>query len=164
MIKYFKELTTQDITSIINCLVVIITAIYAFVQYRATKKSNREIGLIKTFEYLQNRDFIVARRHVLRILPTKLFKDWDAEDYEYAETVCRNYDTACLMNERTGYKKNIKEIATKWHDSVKNCYKICEPLILKYRNERGEGFWNHFDKLYNEALNLETDNTDNLLK
>ena len=160
MLFDIKPLSIQDITSIITCITVVLSAYYAFTQYKATRLSDSENALIKTYEFLQSRDFIIARRYIFKHLANKPFENWTDEDIDNAETVCRNYDTAFLINEQQGYENNLRKISVKWNHSIINSYKICKPLILNYKSSRGGGFWNHFDKLHALAGKVKTDNTD----
>lgn len=164
MNKFATQISIQDITSIINCIVVVIAALYAYRQYKISKLIKMEETLLKTYDFIQKEDFISARRKVLKVLSEKEFENWTKKDKKYAEKVCRDYDTAYLMNDQLGYEKNCKIIAIKWNYSIKKSYKTLHPLIQEYRDKRGNGFWNHFEKLYFLATNLDTDDTDNLIK
>ncbi len=157
-----NNISIQDITSIVNCIVVVIAALYAYRQYKISKLIKSEETLLKTFEFIQKEEFVNARREVLKRLANKEFSNWNEKDIKYAEKVCRDYDIAYLMNDQLGYAKNCKIIAIKWNNSIIKSYLIVKPLIEKYRTERGNGFLHHFDKLYCLAKNLGTDNTDQL--
>lgn len=156
-------ITIQDITSIINCLVVILAVLYAYRQYNITKIAKRDDTLLKSYEFLQKDDFINARGIVQKTLNTKPFATWSEQDIKSAEKVCRDYDTVFLMNSQLGYDTNTRIIAVKWNHSIIKSFTTCIPLIEKYRKERGEGFWNHFEKLYFLAKKMATDDTDDIM-
>lgn len=156
-----KPLSVQDIVALLSFLVLITGTIYAYNQYKESKKSRIQANFIKTVEYLQDNDFVKARHHIQSKLKTKPFHEWNDEDINFAEIVCRKYDTVCLMNERLNMGSNLSEISTKWQHSIKNCYQICKPLIEKYQIERDKYFWNHFSKL-NELASKSNSNTDTL--
>ncbi len=164
MNNFLSQISIQDITSIINTIVVIIALLYAYRQYKISQKIKTDETLLKTYEFIQKEEFIAARRVVLKRLSEIEFKDWTRKDEKYAEKVCRDYDTAHLMNDQFDFKENCKIIAIKWNYSIIKSYTITQPLIEKYRNERGAGFWKNFEKLYLLAKELDTDDTDNLLK
>lgn len=163
--KVFKieKLSTQDTLSVLSFIILLLATVYAYRQYKQSKVTSRENSYLKTIELLQEEKFIEARKYVLSNLTNKAFEKWDDNDLQFAETVCRNYDFAYLMNERLNMAIVNTEIASKWNYSIKKCYLACQPLIQKYQEERDINFWNHFDKLY-ELANITNSNIQEAVK
>ena len=47
-------------------------------------------------------------------------------------------------------------VVNEWRDSIIKCWEAAKPMIEEYRKKRGKDFWDDFEKLYKEAMKIET--------
>jgi hypothetical protein len=129
-----------------------IIAVWQLLEMRGARKLSAFTNLIQS---LQREEIRKARRTLLKDLSRKKnFNSWTEDEIMKAEMVCHTYDTAGLMVS----KKHIdgKLVAVEWHNSIVRCWEAAEPMITRYKWERGDDFFRHFEKLYEMAQEYES--------
>ena len=133
-------------------LVILITAIFAIFQLREVVMSRKVSAFISVCQYLQKEDARKARDILIKVLG-KDFKDWSKEEIEAAEKSCSTYDIAGIMVSKKLIEKDL--ILDEWRNSIIKCWEAAKPMIIEYRKDRGEDFWDDFEKLYEMAIKIE---------
>ena len=148
--------TIVGIAQIVTALVLLATFLIGFRQLRAMNKANQAQTHFKIFDILCRDEIVKARRIVM----TRLFKrgekqylrDWTEEEKEAAETVCRTYDQAGLYVRLEMIPS--KDFVRDWRDSITKCHEAVKPLLEVYRSDRGDDFWENFERLAEKAQKL----------
>ena len=141
------------VSTAFTALVILITAILAILQLRENSRSRKVTAFISLYQFLQQEEIRKARGILIGISRGN-FKDWSKEDIEASEKACHTYDVAGIMVS----KKLIEEdlVVNEWRDSIIKCWEAAKPMILEYRKERGEDFWDDFERIYEKANKIET--------
>lgn len=98
-------------------------------------------SLLAMIRFLQENGAREDRR-ILINLKAKPFENWSQSEIDAAERVCQAYDiTAILIRESLLPEEPI---ILNWGHSILRCHNAALPMLLKYRTERGETFWDDF--------------------
>lgn len=101
-------------------------------------------SLLAMIQFLQDTRAREDRR-VLINLKSEPFENWSPSEIDSAERVCQAYDiTAILIREGLLPEEPI---ILNWGHSIRLCLNAALPMLLKYRTERGETFWDDFSWL-----------------
>jgi len=141
------------ISTAFMALVILITAIFAVLQLREISRSRKVTAFMNLSQFLQREEIREARR-ILIGTSGKNFEDWSKEEIEAAEKACSTYDVAGIMVSKKLIEKDL--VVNEWRDSIIKCWEAAKPMIEEYRKKRGKDFWDDFEKLYKEAMKIET--------
>ena len=141
------------ISTAFMALVILITAIFAVLQLREISRSRKVTAFMNLSQFLQREEIRRARR-ILIGTSGKSFEDWSEEEIEAAERACSTYDVAGIMVSKKLIEKDL--VVNEWRDSIIKCWEAAKPMIEEYRKKRGKDFWDDFEKLYKEAMKIET--------
>jgi hypothetical protein len=139
-------------------LVILATAVFAALQLKQVSKSRKAQTFMELSKYLQREEIREARR-VLIGISGKEYKDWSKEETEAAEKASHTYDVAGVMVFRKLIEKEL--VVDEWRRSVIKCWEAAQPMIKGYQKERGKDFWHNFEKLYDEAKRIKTEELTN---
>ena len=136
-----------------TAIVITITAVIVLFEIREMTKSRKVTAFFEIYKLLQDDDIRKARGKLIELGKLKKnFSDWTDEDEKYAETASQAYDTAGIMV--SYHLINRKLIINERRDSIIKCWEAAAPMIKKYQEDRGEDFWNDFEKLYYKAKKM----------
>jgi len=153
--------------SIVNLLILLFLTGFTWWYARSTKKlaevakaeldqlikERRITAFIELTKLLEQDDIRKARGTLIKIGKSgKQFKDWSKEEKEEVEKVCYSYSVAGILVSEELIEKDL--VIQGWHDSITKCREAADPMIIEYRRERGEDFWNGFENLYKMAKEL----------
>ena len=145
--------TISAISTAFMALVILITAIFAVLQLREISRSRKVTAFMNLSQFLQREEIREARR-ILIGTSGKNFGDWSKEEIEAAEKACSTYDVAGIMVSKKLIERDL--VVNEWRDSIIKCWEAAKPMIEEYRKKRGKDFWDDFEKLYKEAMKIET--------
>lgn len=137
----------------ITALIILVTGIFAILQLFEMKRTSQVSAFISVVQFLQEERVREARR-LLSSLREKKFEEWTPEEIQVAELVCCRYDIVGIMVDNKLIKKKL--IIQEWWRSIIVSWESAQPLISKYKNERGRDFWNNFENLYKEARKVQS--------
>lgn len=82
-------------------------------------------------------------------LKNKSFESWSPQEVEAADLALRKYNFVAIMvsNRLIPARFILPELST----SLVLCWEAAQPMIKKYRNERGTNYWEKLEVLYNLA-------------
>lgn len=146
------ELVLVAVT-ILATLAALFSAWFAHQQVKVAQQTNEAQNLIALINHLQREDVREARRIVLESLVEKSYQTWSDDDTNHASLVCASYDVAGILVRNGLVSQEI--VVENYGRSIKECFKICRPLIEDYRGETSSAlktqYWNDFEWLYKKV-------------
>jgi len=134
-------------------VVILCTAIFAVLQLKEVSRSRKVTAFMNLSQFLQQQEIREARGALIQASGKDL-KDWSQDEIKAAEKACSSYDVAGIMVSRKLIERDL--IVNEWRDSIIKCWEAAKPMIIEYRRNRGEDFWNDFGSLYEMALKIGT--------
>jgi len=130
-------------------LVVSIAAIVSVLQFIKLSKSSTATAYVSIFQFLQREHIREARHILITELEKKNFKHWFKEEKEKAAPACASYDVVGAMVRKRLINKFF--VVDKWRNSIIRCWEVAEPMVKEYRRDRGDDFWDDFERIYKMA-------------
>lgn len=143
----------QDLSTLAQALGFLVAFAALFVAIRQNSTAHavaRGQNFFALIGFLQESSLRAARAHVLETLSTVAFKDWNAQDKSLASTVCSSYDAAIIALKKEFIDRDI--FIDNYGPSVRDCYRICLPLIRERQLARGPSYWDDFAHLGQDLL------------
>lgn len=134
-------------------LATLITLIFAALQLKEISRSRKVTAFMDLYQFLQ-REEIRKARGVLIGISGKNFIDWSNEEIKAAEKASHTYDVAGMMVSEKLIEEDL--VVNERQDSIIKCWEAAKPMIMEYRKNRGEDFWDDFERLYEKAKKIET--------
>ncbi|MDP1734990.1 MAG: hypothetical protein Q8L44_11590 [Sulfuritalea sp.] len=143
----------QDLSNLAQALgfLVAFAALFVAIRQNATAHAvARGQNFFALIGFLQESSLRAARAHVQESLNTVAFEKWNAQDKSLASTVCSSYDAAIIALKKQFIDHDI--FIDNYGPSVRDCYHICQPLILERQHARGPSYWDDFAQLGKQLL------------
>ncbi|ONM50031.1 DUF4760 domain-containing protein [Nocardia donostiensis] len=118
-----------------TALIALVAASLVVWQVIEMRKATYATAFKSVYDMLQNEKLRQDRRFVMRELKGRDFDAWTESEILRAERVCHSYDCVGIMC-RNGFIPT-EVVADSWGDSLRTSWDVLQPLIERYRAERG---------------------------
>lgn len=140
----------SSVATVLSTLIILISLGFLWWQLREVQRATHAQSYFSILNSLQDREIREARGRVFTLAGKEL-KEWNSDDIKIAEIVCSSYDVVGILVRHKMVTETI--IIDSWGDSLRKLWPILQPLVGKYRTERGvPEFWDDFESLANHAF------------
>ena len=141
--------TVANIATTLTIIVAMPAAGFALFQLREMKRGSSLSAFIAVVDFLQEEHVREARR-ILVSLAGKNFETWTTEERDATDLALRRYNSVATIVQN--HLIPINFVLPEWENSLILCWEAAQPLVSKYRNERGIDYWRQLEGLYNLAV------------
>ncbi len=124
-------------------LVAVSTAILAWELYEL-KRATAATAYSTALSFLQTDEMRSARKSTFA-LEAKPYASWDSDEKSMVSKVCQGYDLVAIMVSNGMLPERI--LVENWGHSMLLTWQIAKPLAHERRTERGEDYWDDFERL-----------------
>jgi hypothetical protein len=139
-----------DYSNLLIASILTITVVFAYRQFKEIRQIERVKNTLDLFKFVQQEDYRVARRDLIRKFGNKEYQDWEEQEKNNAEKAITNYDLAGLYYRKGFIDKDV--LIKNWAHSTINCWKAAEDMIIDKRKEYKHSYHPDFEYLYYAAL------------
>ena len=135
---------TANIATTVAMIVAIPATAFALLQLLEMKRSSRLSAFLAVVDFLQAERVREARR-ILISLKEKKFDDWTKEECDAADLALRKLNAVAIIVQN--HLIPVNYVLPEWENTLILCREAAEPLVRKYRNERGINYWRQLEGL-----------------
>jgi len=139
----------STVFSLIQTIIVIVAAVWAYFQLKEMKKGTIAQTFFSIVEVVQE-PRVRQARDILMTIKNQNYNQWTENERKSAEIACSTYDNVGILLKVEVL--DFRMIIDHWHNSIMKCWNRAQPMINKYREERGKDFWSGFQWLYDNCI------------
>ena len=116
------------------------------------KNARNFTAFMSLVQLIQREDVREARGTLFKLSKEKKFEEWSENEIKEVEKACWTYDFLAMMMIANLIEKDLTDlILNLWQTQIIKTWEAAEPMIRKYQDERGENFWESFEKIYKKV-------------
>jgi hypothetical protein len=139
-----------NISTTLTMVVAIPATGFALFQLLEMKRGSKLSAFIAVWNFLQEEHVREARGILIALAKKKKnFEIWTPEERDAADLALQRYNSVAIL-----VRNRLIPVSfvLQWEHSLILCWEAAQPLVIQYRTERGTGYWQQLEDLYNLAV------------